>query len=189
MYWNVDAFKDADLEKFWQKENSRFPKFSFVGPKLHFNNACLLGDCIHAVKPFFGLGANSAFEDIAYLNHSLALHNDHVAHALEDYSDKRGPEAKNIVEISHRLDQGALFFILPLILDSVLHKAFPKVFSPNTLASLNDERRTFTQIRLRKRLDRIMQVVMGSSIVLLMKKCLGLIFWHFRYHVLHSGVA
>jgi len=170
MYWNISAFKEEDLEKFWRKENSRFPKFSFVGPMLHKNNACLLGDCIHSVKPFFGLGANSAFEDVAYLNRSLALYDDHVASALEDYSKKRGPEAKNIVEISHRLDQGILFFILPLILDSILHKSFPKIFSPNTLASLNNEKKTFTQIRWRKRLDRAMQLIMGSGILLLAKK-------------------
>ena len=132
------------------------------------------------MKPFFGLGANSAFEDIAYLNRSLALHNDNVANALEDYSAKRGPEAKNIVEISHRLDQGFLFFILPLILDSILHKAFPRIFSPNTLASLNNEKRTFTQIRWRKRLDRIMQVAMGSSFALLIKKCFSLLILHLR---------
>ena len=179
MYWNenISAFKDEDLDKFWQKENSYFPKFSFVGPKLHRNNACLLGDCIHSVKPFFGLGANSAFEDIAYLNRSLDLYDDHIIPALEDYSIKRGPEAKNIVQISHRLDQGVLFFILPLILDSILHKTFPRIFSPNTLASLNNEERTFTQIRWRKRLDRVMQVGLGSGILLMVKKVIGLIYW------------
>ena len=179
MYWNenISAFKDEDLDKFWQKENSYFPKFSFVGPKLHRNNACLLGDCIHSVKPFFGLGANSAFEDIAYLNRSLDLYDDHIIPALEDYSIKRGPEAKNIVQISHRLDQGVLFFILPLILDSILHKTFSRIFSPNTLASLNNEERTFTQIRWRKRLDRVMQVALGSGILLIVKKVIGLIYW------------
>ena len=129
------------------------------------------------MKPFLDSRANSAFEDIAYLNRSLDLYDDHIVPALEDYSIKRGPEAKNIVQISHRLDQGVLFFILPLILDSILHKTFPRIFSPNTLASLNNEERTFTQIRWRKRLDRVMQVGLGSGILLMVKKVIGLIYW------------
>ena len=135
-----------------------------------------LGRLYSFSEAIFGLGANSAFEDIAYLNRSLDLYDDHIIPALEDYSIKRGPEAKNIVQISHRLDQGVLFFILPLILDSILHKTFPRIFS-QILASLNNEERTFTQIRWRKRLDRVMQVGLGSGILLMVKKVIGLIYW------------
>ena len=33
--------------------------------------ACLLGDSIHTVKPYFGLGVNSAFEDVTLLEECL----------------------------------------------------------------------------------------------------------------------
>ena len=32
----------------------------------------LLGDTIHTVKPYFGLGLNSALEDVRYLEEALA---------------------------------------------------------------------------------------------------------------------
>jgi len=44
------------------------------------------------------------------------------------------------VRISRGFDRpgffGFLTFVLPLILDGIFHKAFPKVFGPNTIASL-----------------------------------------------------
>ena len=97
--------KDEDLEKFSKKGDSIFPKFSYVGPNLHYGRTVvLLGDSIHSVKPFFGLGANSAFEDISYLNKSLDACNDSIPHAVEQFSKTRSKEAKALVEMSHQLD-------------------------------------------------------------------------------------
>ena len=47
--------------------------------------------------------------------------------------------------------------MLPLILDGVFHKAFPKLFSPNTIAMLQKEDWTFSRIQRRKRTERVAQ--------------------------------
>jgi kynurenine 3-monooxygenase len=48
-----------------KKEPSFLPRFRYVGPRLHQGKrTILLGDCAHTVKPYFGMGANSALEDV-----------------------------------------------------------------------------------------------------------------------------
>eukprot|EP00282_Hemiselmis_andersenii_P005778 CAMPEP_0114150032 /NCGR_PEP_ID=MMETSP0043_2-20121206/22483_1 /TAXON_ID=464988 /ORGANISM="Hemiselmis andersenii, Strain CCMP644" /LENGTH=457 /DNA_ID=CAMNT_0001244729 /DNA_START=28 /DNA_END=1398 /DNA_ORIENTATION=- len=68
----VPLLSPSSCDKFASKPVSRFPTFLSTGPALHRgSNMVLLGDCIHTVKPFFGLGVNSAFEDIVVLDKSL----------------------------------------------------------------------------------------------------------------------
>ena len=48
-----------------KKPPSFLPSFRYVGPRLHQGErTVLLGDSAHTVKPYFGLGANSALEDV-----------------------------------------------------------------------------------------------------------------------------
>jgi len=155
----LPVLQEADLEKFAQKGDSKLPKFSFSGPVLHRGSSvALLGDAIHTVKPYFGLGVNSAFEDIMVLDKALTKHGDDLSKALPFYSKVRAKEARAMVQISRRLDGGFLSFVLPLIIDNILHRALPWFFSPNTLTSLQNENMSFTQVRLRKRIDRVLQV-------------------------------
>ena len=160
------CLKLEDMERFAQMKPSKFTRFSYCGPKLHKGKSTvLLGDCIHTVKPFFGLGVNSAFEDVTTLGRSLEKHNYDISKALEDYSKSRAPETKALVTMSKQLDGGFLLFILPLILDSILHKAFPFIFSPNTISSMQNEKKTFVQVARRKFMDRIMQLALLSTIL------------------------
>jgi 2-polyprenyl-6-methoxyphenol hydroxylase-like FAD-dependent oxidoreductase len=175
------CIRDKDFESFAAKNASYFPKFAYAGPDLHKGRTvCLLGDCIHSVKPFFGLGANSAFEDVVYLNTSLAAKRDLIPEALQEYSKTRGPDARAVVEIAKRLDGGFLFFVLPLLLDMSLHKLLPAVFSPNTLASLNNEKRSFAEIQRRKRIDRALQFVLGGVLVAGLRAVFLRILYFFR---------
>ena len=159
---------DATLRAVAKKPSSRLPGFRFVGPKLHRGaNVVLLGDAIHTVKPYFGLGANAAFEDVAELDAALSG-TARGSVALAAFSAKRGPEAKALVQISRGLDRpgflGFVTFILPIILDSVFHAALPRVFGPNVIASLQQDG-TFVDVRRRKRRDRLLQVgVIGSCL-------------------------
>ena len=159
---------DATLRAVAKKPSSRLPGFRFVGPKLHRGaNVVLLGDAIHTVKPYFGLGANAAFEDVAELDAALSG-TARGSVALAAFSAKRGPEAKALVQISRGLDRpgflGFVTFILPIILDSVFHAALPKVFGPNVIASLQQDG-TFVDVRRRKRRDRLLQAgVIGSCL-------------------------
>lgn len=158
--------KDEDMEKFAQKNYTSLPKFTYAAPNIFKGKTtALLGDSIHTVKPYFGLGVNTAFEDVAALDTALEEKGDNVEEAIELFSNRRAPEARTLVQISRKLDGGFLTFILPLIVDSILHKLLPQVFSPNTLASLQNENRTFTEIRNRKRMDRVMQVTTGLLVL------------------------
>lgn len=57
---------DPTMEKIALKPPSRLPSFRYVTPRLNQGKGTvLLGDCAHTVKPYFGLGANSALEDVS----------------------------------------------------------------------------------------------------------------------------
>ena len=91
--------------------------------------------------------------------------------ALPDFSRKRAPEAKALVQLSRSFDRGGLVsfvtFILPLILDGIFHSKFPKLFCPNTLVMLQKPELSFRSIRRRKRLDRVAQLALigGTSVL------------------------
>lgn len=92
---------------------------------------------------------------------------DNMAAALPLYSRRRAREAKDLVELSRGFDRtgiaGFFGFILPLIVDSIFHRAAPKVFEANTISVLQRQGITFRYIRLRKALDRVMQgTVLGA---------------------------
>ena len=63
---------DESYERFVNKPVSTFPRFTFIGPQLHYNEkVVLLGDSIKTVKPYFGQGVNSGFEDVSEFISSL----------------------------------------------------------------------------------------------------------------------
>ena len=144
--------------------------------ELELGGACLLGDSIHTVKPYFGLGVNSAFEDVCVLDACL----DEVAStaaagegdfasswpsALPLFSARRAADAKALVDISRGFDGGFLTFVLPLILDGVFHKALPNAFMPNTIQMLQKEDWTFSRVARRKRAERVAQVAILSTLL------------------------
>mmetsp|Transcript_3062 Transcript_3062/g.7356 ORF Transcript_3062/g.7356 Transcript_3062/m.7356 type:complete len:155 (+) Transcript_3062:954-1418(+) len=124
----------------------------------------LLGDAIHTVKPFFGLGVNSAFEDIVVLSKCLDEGKGDMSRACSQFSRVRGPEAVALVELSRGWDmkgfRGAMKFVIPIILDATFGKIFPFLFRPNTLSWIQNPDRSFTQVRRRKRWDNTVQVSM-----------------------------
>jgi kynurenine 3-monooxygenase len=83
---------DEDLELMAGRRLSTLPTFAYAGGEcLHrvvedaaaevnaytaleeVGGACLLGDSIHTVKPYFGLGVNSAFEDVTILGGAVQV--------------------------------------------------------------------------------------------------------------------
>lgn len=87
---------------------------------------------------------------------------DSLSKAVHRFSRLRALEAKKLVTISRELDRpgglGFVTFILPIILDAIFHKSFPKVFSPNVITMLQRDDLTFKQVARKKRLDRLGQV-------------------------------
>eukprot|EP00597_Dinobryon_sp_UTEXLB2267_P018996 CAMPEP_0201111828 /NCGR_PEP_ID=MMETSP0812-20130820/76548_1 /ASSEMBLY_ACC=CAM_ASM_000668 /TAXON_ID=98059 /ORGANISM="Dinobryon sp., Strain UTEXLB2267" /LENGTH=478 /DNA_ID=CAMNT_0047374993 /DNA_START=108 /DNA_END=1540 /DNA_ORIENTATION=- len=161
----VPCLRDADLERFAQKKDRKFPRFMFAGPSLHCghadtnsgSSAVLVGDSAHTVKPFFGLGVNSAFEDVAALGLALNRTNGLLAPALAEYSLLRAKEARALVQLSRVFDGSLVRFVLPLIVDSFCHRMLPSVFSPPTISLMQNEKFTYTMVQRRKAWERVLQ--------------------------------
>jgi kynurenine 3-monooxygenase len=154
---------DETIASVAKKPVSYLPGFRYAGPRLHQGNRCvILGDCAHTVKPYFGLGANSALEDVQILSDVLDENKHDYTAAVHSYSRQQAGEAKALVRISRELDRpgmvGFITFILPIILDSIFNKQFPKLFQPNVITMLQREAYTFQQVARRKRFDRLGQV-------------------------------
>ncbi|KAJ1409962.1 hypothetical protein B484DRAFT_413897 [Ochromonadaceae sp. CCMP2298] len=173
--------KEKDLGAFATRNDSRFQRFQFAGPELHVGStAVLVGDAIHTVKPYFGLGVNSALEDVLVLREAMKsdakvqkpTSEGEAAptpfsvspNALRTYSNLRAGEAKALVELSQHFDRGLLQFLLPLLLDRFLHKLLPAVFSPPMLTSMQDERNKFAPVRRRKHVERLLQGALLASL-------------------------
>ena len=64
---------DETLRAVAAKPPSRLPAFRYAAPRVADarRGVALLGDAIHTVKPYFGLGANSALEDVTALAAAL----------------------------------------------------------------------------------------------------------------------
>lgn len=147
--------------------------------------ACLLGDSIHTVKPYFGLGVNSALEDVTVLDDCLTRVGGGRARksggegagedegrrgggwtaALPEFSRRRAADAKALVDISRGFDGGFLTFVLPLILDGIFHSLAPALFAPNTIQMLQKEDWTFSRVARRKRRDRTAQVGIIAAVL------------------------
>ena len=160
---------DETVAAIAKKPVSFLPSFRYAGPRLNQGDrALILGDCAHTVKPYFGLGANSALEDVVVLEEAID-ETKSIPEAVHLFSKKRAKESESLVKISRELDRpgklGFLTFILPLILDSIFSKILPKVFAPNTISMLQKEGITFTGVRRRKRFDRLGQVAIIGSVI------------------------
>jgi 2-polyprenyl-6-methoxyphenol hydroxylase-like FAD-dependent oxidoreductase len=119
---------------------------------------------------YFGVGLNSALEDVMTLNTALDACKDNVPAALAKYSSLRAKDTEAIVQMSVKFDGGFFSFVLPLIVDSVMHKALPFLFSPNSLAAIQNPKLKYSQIRRRKRFDRVLQFALLGSVVAAISK-------------------
>lgn len=60
-----------------------------VAPWQAFGRVCLLGDAAHAIVPFYGQGANCAFEDVVALDQCIGDANGDFARALPLFEQRR----------------------------------------------------------------------------------------------------
>jgi len=164
------AFLDDDVvAQVAKKPPSFLPSFRFVGPRLNQgDHTLILGDCAHTVKPYFGLGANSALEDVSIFSDCID-DSENMAAAVHEFSRRRAKDSETLVRISRDLDRpgfvGAVTFIIPIILDSIFNKINSKLFAPNIISMLQRDDMTFNQVAERKRLDRAVQVGIISSML------------------------
>ena len=103
----------------------------------HVNGTvALLGDACHAIVPFFGQGANAAFEDCLALAAALDRHPTDRARAFQEYEAERLPNANAIADLAlanfHEMRDhvASPLFRLQKRGEVVLHRLFPRWFVP-----------------------------------------------------------
>ncbi|HEU5217725.1 MAG TPA: NAD(P)/FAD-dependent oxidoreductase, partial [Gemmatimonadales bacterium] len=96
----------------------------------------LLGDACHAIVPFFGQGANAAFEDCLALDAALARHPADLARAFGEYEADRRPNAEAIADLAlanfreMRDRVASPLFRFEKRVQALLHRMFPRWFIP-----------------------------------------------------------
>ena len=99
-------------------------------------SVALLGDAAHAIVPFFGQGANAAFEDCLALADSLHHHPDDTVRAFGRYETERRRNADAIADlaianfIEMRDKVASPWFRFEKRVEKVLHRLFPRGFIP-----------------------------------------------------------
>jgi kynurenine 3-monooxygenase len=105
-------------------------------PWHHRDRVVLIGDACHAVVPFYGQGANAAFEDCVVLDECLQRHAPDWGVAFADYDRRRRPHVNvladlaigNFVEMRDHVSSRV--FLLKKSCEKALHRAFPSWFVP-----------------------------------------------------------
>lgn len=137
----------------------------------------LLGDACHAIVPFFGQGANAAFEDCLALEAALARYPSDVARAFREYEAERRPNAEAIADLAlknfHEMRDrvASPLFRLEKRAEGVLNRLFPRWFLP-LYTMISFTRIPYAEARARARLQA--GVVRGVFAVLAIAAGVGL---------------
>lgn len=105
-------------------------------PWHHRDRVALIGDACHAVVPFYGQGANAAFEDCAVLIDCLQKHPSHREKAFALYESLRKRHVDALADLSlanfeeMRDRTAARSFLLGKRIEKALHRLFPAWFVP-----------------------------------------------------------
>ncbi len=96
----------------------------------------LVGDACHAVVPFYGQGANAAFEDCLVLSDALHRHPGDAATAFHEYEAARKVHTDALAELAidnfleMRDRVASPLFLARKGLERLLHRLFPRAFLP-----------------------------------------------------------
>lgn len=153
--------EEKELESFLTKRIYNLPEFQYSGPTLHAEGSTvLLGDAIHVVKPYFGLGLNSALEDVEILDNCLEEKHNDPSKAIVAFSDARAKDSQNLVEVSRKFDGGFVRFVLPRIIDGAFHRLMPAIFTRDAIKCMQLGGMSYTQVRWRKRGEKLLQILL-----------------------------
>jgi kynurenine 3-monooxygenase len=105
-------------------------------PWHHKGKVVLLGDAAHAIVPFYGQGANAAFEDCAVLEDALATHAPDREAAFAHYESRRKKHTDALADLSlanfveMRDHTASRAFLVARRLEQGLHRLFPTWLVP-----------------------------------------------------------
>jgi kynurenine 3-monooxygenase len=100
------------------------------------DRVAILGDAAHAVVPFYGQGANAAFEDCIVLDECLRECSGDIAEALDTYERRRKRHADALADLAienfleMRDKTASKTFLFGKKVEKVLAKLFPGRFVP-----------------------------------------------------------
>ena len=100
------------------------------------DRAVLLGDAAHAIVPFYGQGANAAFEDCVLLDRCMQDSPNDLEGAFARYGAERKEHADALADlaignfIEMRDKTGSKVFLAGKRFEKVLHRLFPRWFVP-----------------------------------------------------------
>jgi kynurenine 3-monooxygenase len=105
-------------------------------PWHHRDRVVLLGDACHAVVPFYGQGANAAFEDCLVLDECVRAHAPDWGRAFAEYDRRRRDHVNvladlaigNFVEMRDHVS--SRLFLVQKQTEKLLHRLFPRWFLP-----------------------------------------------------------
>ena len=105
-------------------------------PWFYRDSVVLLGDASHAVVPFYGQGANAAFEDCVVLDEEMQRHPEDRGRAFAAYDGRRRTHVNvladlalsNFVEMRDRT--ASRLFLARKALERGLHRLAPRLFIP-----------------------------------------------------------
>jgi kynurenine 3-monooxygenase len=136
-------------------------------PWVHDGRVALLGDAAHAILPFYGQGANCAFEDCVELDRCLAETGDAWPEALELYQERRKENTDTIAEMARdnfvemRDKVGSPAFLLRKRVEHALERALPgRYVSQYELVSFSTV--PYAQVRRRTK-HRLLGVLLGRN--------------------------
>lgn len=154
----------------------------------------LVGDAAHAVVPFYGQGANAAFEDCTVLSECLARHAPNLERAFAEYDALRRDNVNTLANlalsnfIEMRDHTGSRTFLMHKKLERTLHRALPGVYTPlYTMVSFT--RTPYADaVRGAARQDRVVASIGAILVVIVLAVVFRLAGWRWSEGVLAGGV-
>jgi kynurenine 3-monooxygenase len=148
----------------------------------HLNgSAVLLGDAAHAIVPFFGQGANAAFEDGVTLAAAIERHRGDLTQAFQEYEAARRPNADAIADLAlanfHEMRDhvASPWFRLEKRGEVLLHRLFPRWYLP-LYTMISFSLIPYAEARERaRRQKRVVRVILGLLAVVVLAVALMLL--------------
>lgn len=136
-------------------------------PWVYRSGVALIGDAAHAIVPFYGQGMNAGFEDCYVLNEILDKHLDNWEISLQEYQEKRIPDANAIAELAlnNFVEMRDLVadekFLLRKKIEAKMYELYPEKWTPlYSMVTFSPETRYSEALAKGKKQDAIMNEIM-----------------------------
>ena len=142
----------------------------------------LLGDAVHCFPPDIGQGVNSALEDVAFFQETLAATEDNLSQALPRYKNLRQPDIKaliRLVQIGYpwQYNQNPLqkrLWSINFLLRLLLNRLLPYLFNPHSFLLIQQHELSYSEILAKSNRTTQVLYILGAAIALVFLSILGI---------------